>query len=321
MSPSSLALESGTDAPFYPSMADRVAGVTLRGGSKVFRLWGGRGFARFISSIRLLHGAPGLMETALNSDSKFIFPIGDSYWSRFVMLNRSYESEIGWLLKRAKSLPYALLDCGANMGYWSILASSAEYGSHFAVGIEASESVFQILAANRAANSNRFLAVHRAIYSRSGETLRLYGVAHAGRSLDPTWHPEQVATFENVETISLDAAAEYLGEQRFPPLVKLDIEGAEIDALKGGEALLNSGAIFAYEDHGKDASNAVSRYLFSLSNVEVWMLADDGDPRRLRAAEELSKVKRNPISGYNFFAMTRSSPWTQLFRTKRQGQP
>ena len=68
----------------------------------------------------------------LNEDAVFVFPANDNYWSPGVTVGRHlYEPEIDWVLRRAIDRPYALLDCGSNMGYWSILASSAPYVNSF----------------------------------------------------------------------------------------------------------------------------------------------------------------------------------------------
>jgi hypothetical protein len=87
-----------------------------------------------------------LTSAALNEDARFIFPTNDEYWTPGTTVGeRLYEPEIDWLLRCATGRNYALIDCGANMGYWSVLASSTPYGRHAAVAIEASRANFQIL--------------------------------------------------------------------------------------------------------------------------------------------------------------------------------
>ncbi len=74
----------------------------------------------------------------LNSDAVFEFPYGDGYWSK--LLNRSYhyEDELELLFRHSADVDYTLIDCGANYGYWSVLVSSAPFGSHKAIAIEPS---------------------------------------------------------------------------------------------------------------------------------------------------------------------------------------
>jgi FkbM family methyltransferase len=53
-------------------------------------------------------------------------------------------------------------------------------------------------------------------------------------SLRKEWAPECSNSFEEVDTITLDELAEHLPTTSHPPLVKLDVEGAEVDAMRGG---------------------------------------------------------------------------------------
>jgi len=90
------------------------------------------------------------------SDATFVFPYGDGYWSK--LLNRSfcYEDELELLFRDSVSVDYTFIDCGANFGYWSVLVSSAPYGSHKAIAIEPSSQNFAKLKNNAEINGNRF---------------------------------------------------------------------------------------------------------------------------------------------------------------------
>src|SRR4051794_29296753 len=59
------------------------------------------------------------------------------------------------LFHDSADVDYTLLDCGANYGYWSVLVSSAPYGSHKAIAIEPSSENFAKLANNAQINGNR----------------------------------------------------------------------------------------------------------------------------------------------------------------------
>jgi hypothetical protein len=134
----------------------------------------------------------GLTSATLNEDARFIFPLNDEYWAVGITVGkRLYEPEVDRLLRRAIDRPYVLIDCGANMGYWANLASSAPYGRHAAVAIEASRANYEILTLNVGANHGRFVALHRAILDRSGQRVRLYGQRHYGMSVRTDWHPER----------------------------------------------------------------------------------------------------------------------------------
>ena len=53
-----------------------------------------------------------------------------------------YEDELELLFQDSADVDYTLLDCGANYGYWSVLVSSAPFGSHKAIAIEPSSQNF-----------------------------------------------------------------------------------------------------------------------------------------------------------------------------------
>ncbi len=76
---------------------------------------------------------------------------------------------------------------------------------------------------------------HAAVSSRSNETIRIYHGSHQGA--DSIYRrDESTATFDPVRTISLDDFATW--SRTVPHLIKMDIEGAEWDALQGMPRLL-----------------------------------------------------------------------------------
>ena len=256
-----------------------------------------------------------MTSAALNPDARFIFPSNDEYWASGTTVGeRLYEPEIDWLLRSAVGRNYALIDCGANMGYWSVLASSAPYGRHAAVAIEASRANCEILEMNSAANNGRFAVLHRAIFDRSGLRLNLYGQKHYGMSLRTDWHPGSSAHVEEVETISIDdVAKQFLPTRQHPALLKIDVEGAEIEAIKGARAMIDEGALFIFEDHGKEPMHLVSGFVLAQDGIDIWRLDGDQTPFRITTIEQVAAIKQDARMGYNFFAHRRGSPWSSIF--------
>ena len=256
-----------------------------------------------------------LTSVRLNEDARFIFPSNDEYWCVGITIGeRLYEPEIDWLLRRAMGRPYALIDCGANMGYWTVLASSAPYGGHPAAAVEASRANYEILSLNLAANNNRFVTVHRAILDQSGQRVRLYGEKHYGMSVRSDWHPSSSMVFEEVETITIDEVAErYLPGRKYPALIKIDIEGSEIEAIKGARGMIEEGALLIYEDHGKEPTHPVSRFVLAEPEIAMWRAPPDQRPVPITSIEQVAAVKQDARMGYNFFAHKRVSPWLSAF--------
>ena len=233
----------------------------------------------------------------LNSDATFAFPYGDGYWSKLLNRSFSYEDELELLFRDSVSVDYTLIDCGANFGYWSVLISSAPYGSHKAIAIEPSSQNFTKLKNNAEINGNRFDVMKCAIGAARG-TARLSGTKHEAFSI-----AGDVAGGEDVPVVALDnllddgkisAGGKYL--------IKLDVEGVEIEAIKGGARLLQGDSVLLCEEHGNDPDHTVSRYI--LEQTPLKLIVYDPRSHRLETVTELSILDRIKVSshvGYNVF--------------------
>ncbi len=54
-------------------------------------------------------------------------------------------------------------------------------------------------------------------------------------------------------------------------VIKLDVEGMEIDAAKGSKRLLENETVLILEDHGADRDHTVSRYLLTQTPCRVFV--------------------------------------------------
>jgi FkbM family methyltransferase len=283
---------------------ERLAALALSSGSKVASSFSHRGYN---SCANLLRKTLPERDIAikLNTDATFEFPYGDGYWSK--LLNRSfcYEDELELLFRDSVDVDYTLLDCGANFGYWSVLVSSAPYGAHKAIAIEPSSQNFAILANNAAINGNRFEPMECAIGAARG-TARLSGTKHEAFSIAG----DAGGGGEEVPVIALDNLLDdgkISADGKY--LVKLDVEGVEIEAIKGGTRLLQGDSVLLCEEHGNDRDHTVSRYI--LEQTPLKLIVYDPRSNRLEAVTELSILDRIKVSshvGYNVFA-TASAFW------------
>ena len=212
---------------------ERAAALALVTGSKIASHFSHRGYN---SCANLLRKTLPERDIAikLNSDATFEFPYGDGYWSKLLNRSYQYEDELELLFRDSVGVDYTLLDCGANFGYWSVLVSSAPYGSHKAIAIEPSSQNFAILANNAEINGNRFEVMKCAIGAVRG-TARLSGTKHEAFSIAGA----AGSGGEEVPVIALD---NLLDDGRISAqgkyLIKLDVEGVEVEAIKGGTRLL-----------------------------------------------------------------------------------
>jgi FkbM family methyltransferase len=262
-----------------------------------------RGFWRTAKILGRLAPPDQLCVVPVGSQSRFAFRLNDPYWSRLLSTTFEYESEIRRILQRLKSTPFSFLDCGANLGYWSVVCSDPAIGCEWVSAVEASPPTYDMLERNRRLNQGAFIALNRAVYSRSGEIVRIERNLsnHAGAAIRDT-----DGETDAVETITIDDLLKGAPSER-PVLVKLDVEGVEIDALMGARETMKRDAMFAFEDHGRDRTCAVTAWILAHTSMSVCYVDEHGGVHRIRSAQEASRFKTDPTKGYNFFAITASS--------------
>jgi FkbM family methyltransferase len=282
---------------------ERTAALALATGSKIssrFSHWGYIGCANLLRKTL----AERNIAIKLNSDATFEFPYGDGYWSKLLDRSYHYEDELELLFRHSTDVDYTLLDCGANYGYWSVLVSSAPFGSHRAIAIEPSSQNFAKLANNAGINGNRFETMKCAIGAARG-TARLSGIKHEAFSIAGNG-----ADGEEVRVIALDNLIDdgkVAAGDKF--LIKLDVEGVEIEAIKGGTRLLQNDSVIMCEEHGNDPDHTVSRYI--LEQTPLKLIVYDPSSNRLETVSEPSILDRIKVSthvGYNVFG-TASAFW------------
>ena len=290
---------------------ERLAALALASGSKVASSFSHRGYN---SCANLLRKTLPERDIAirLNPDATFEFPYGDGYWSKLLNRSFSYEDELELLFRHSVGVDYTLIDCGANYGYWSVLISSAPYGSHKAIAIEPSSQNFAKLKNNAEINGNRFEVMKCAIGAGRG-TARLSGTKHEAFSIAGD---AGGGGGEDVPVITLD---NLLDDGTISPdekyLIKLDVEGVEIEAIKGGTQLLQGDSVVLCEEHGNDRNHTVSRYI--LEQTPLKLIVYDPRSNRLETVTELSILDRIKVSthvGYNVFG-TASVFWQNRINT------
>lgn len=144
-----------------------------------------------------------------------------------------------------------VFDVGANAGGLSLLMSRLVGPRGVVCAFEASPRIIEMTLNNMVnGGCSNVQLYHRAIYHTSHESVAIYAGPHLNDSLYPT----EVAkgdNFHTVETLALDDFVEATG--LVPKLIKMDIEGAEFDALQGMKRLLaNARPILILEQSPSD---------------------------------------------------------------------
>jgi FkbM family methyltransferase len=285
---------------------ERTAALALSTGSKISSHFSHFGYNRCANLLRKTLPERNIA-IKLNEDAVFEFPYGDGYWSKLLNRAYTYEDELELLFEDSVDVDYVLIDCGANYGYWSVLVSSRPFGAHKVIAIEPSAQNFPKLANNGRVNGDRFETMKCAIGSARG-TARLSGTKHEAFSIAGVTD----AGGEEVPVIALDNLIDdgkVASDGKY--LIKLDVEGVEIEAIKGGARLLEADSVILCEEHGNDPDHTVSRYI--LDQTPLKLIVYDPRSKRLETVTELSILDRIKVSshvGYNVFG-TASTFWLE----------
>jgi len=294
-------------------MIDRIAVLARQAGSPFTRPFGYRGYGLGCKAVSAAVASRDIV-VRLTADAAFAIPFADGDWSRLLNSRYDYEEEIEAFLRSAADLNYMVVDCGTNFGYWSVLASSRSFGAQTALAIEASPQNAKRLEVNARLNGGRLRCLNAAILGRAEGFARVTGSKHEALATYALTNEEQGA----VRIVSLDSlVAQAFIDPSIPRIVKLDVEGVEIEALKGATNLLSGNAVVTCEEHGSDRSHGVIRHLLSAKSLKVYVF----DPSLSRfvpvdGLDVLDRVKRYRWVGYNVFA-TSSKLWQECLLSTR----
>ncbi len=242
------------------------------------------------------------MVAEADPDVRISFGGFDRYWMRVFFRGDFYEPELYRLFSRSQRLrELCLIDGGANIGFWSAILTSERFGASRAVALEASPSTYADLARTAKLCGDRFVTEHRALSKTVGHVEFEVGLSHESR---------HIATNAGASTVRIEATTvdDIVTRHGFDPtrlLVKLDVEGAELDCVLGGSKAFESGALWVYEDHGKDPTSRLTGDLLA-HGAACWFITDEGTLTRVSSADEASRFKRDPVRGYNFLCIEKS---------------
>ena len=129
------------------------------------------------------------------------------------------------------------------------------------------------------------------------------GVLSAGPAVVTSRDKDNLTILGNGDTIARSTAT------GTPAFRLLDVEGVEVEAIKGGARLLQGDSVLLCEEHGNDPSHTVSRFILEKTPLEL--IVYDPSSNRLETVTELSILDRIKVSshvGYNVFG-TASAFW------------
>jgi len=172
------------------------------------------------------------------------------------LLTRTYEANTVELVRRITRPGMVALDIGANVGYYTRLLSTLVESSGHVLAFEPHPRSFALLRQNTVRLNNISLiemavghiegraTLYDSLSESGGSSLRYDArqvadlrAVHRGQALAPRIVEDLPTATYSVKTTSVDS---YLSERhiREVNIVKIDIEGAELDALRGMEEIV-----------------------------------------------------------------------------------
>lgn len=274
------------------------------------------GISRVFAAVNKAFKPQGI--TVISDDQfSFEYPSGDYYWDRLLDKDWRYEPEIEHFLRRAGHLQFTFFDLGANFGFWSTRIAQHEFGKHSVVAVEASSESISILRENLARAAGPSTIIHRVVDSASNAYRSIYGKRHAGMSILVGWDGEN-APVETIETVSVDDLFEEMGvfADRSQAVCKIDIEGAELNALQGAHRAADTDVVFILEETGELDSSETLSYASEVLGLHLFVLSETGGvpienwSSRQKNRKFLFSLQR---AGVNIVA-TKSQYWLSLIR-------
>lgn len=161
-----------------------------------------------------------------------------------------------------------VVDAGANIGAFSVPAGRIVGPSGRLISIEMMPRTAQRLRENLARNQVTAQIIETALASTSGLTVSAaLDPARGGQATLVLAHTLDCSQTVSVTTRTLD---EVLGDVGDIALIKIDIEGAELDALTGGAAVLarTRAIIFEQLDGTRELATALTGSGFTISRLD-----------------------------------------------------
>jgi FkbM family methyltransferase len=265
-----------------------------RTAGRVARLWNQKGLGTLYSRLRrlpLVGKATCVVELA--PETRFEFTTLDPYWAPTALAGRPYEPELHHILARVAHLDPVFVDGGANFGFWSCWASGPVYALSTTIAVEPNPTSYAQLERNRDLNGRRFECVRSALSDKPGVARFGHADRHAVARI-----VESGPGFD-VPVTTVDAILEERSLLNRPMLIKLDVEGHELEAISGSNNACRRGAAFVVEDFLKRDDCAIVRALLH-DGWSVFYVCPDGTCERLfniegvrQALTRVGKEKRS----------------------------
>lgn len=152
-----------------------------------------------------------------------------------------YETYMGRAMKSLVRSGDVFWDIGAHVGWFSLFASSLVGSTGAVEAFEPSPTTFQKLSENLSGVGNT--RAHNVGIGDKDEIRQFYRQhddGSLGASSFVDWHPAHSAKVEPLDVLPITRLDTFYANHRPPNLMKIDIEGYEVNALRGGRMVLGA---------------------------------------------------------------------------------
>jgi len=191
--------------------------------------------------------------------------------ARRLLTDGAWEPYETQLMKQSIKPHMVVLDIGANIGYYSLLAARLLNGTGKVVAIEPDSRNFRLLSLSIRANAySNVIAIQKAVSNTTGRAKLFLDAKAVGiPSLSELNIGAKGEGSVCVDTVTLDSLLHDLAVERID-VMKIDVEGAEGLVLEGGsKALRNVNRIFmefkqqALRNLGTDPAQLISQLIYA----------------------------------------------------------
>jgi len=231
---------------------------------RALKIRGSWRLANYLSILLLPKMKPGMIIKTLYGFKMKIDPVADIAVERSLFQVGSYEEGTLDVISKIIKEGDTFVDIGANIGLMSLFVAHLFNDKCNVIAFEPNPKTREILDFNVNLNNFRSIKVERFAIGSQNRTAKIYDRWDAGRGSASLIQPETISdSFDIIET-SLD---DYFSFDTNIALIKIDIEGYELNALKGAIKILSSmnppALIIEYSDETRRTLNdAKSIYYF-----------------------------------------------------------
>ena len=229
----------------------------------------------------------------LSLDGFNLYIMPDDYIGSGIQNSKVHEPHVTNVIRRTLSQGDTFLDVGANIGYFSMLASSLVGKTGKVIAFEPNPQNQQLIFSSILENSGNIKLFPYAV-SNTAAVLRFINVGSNGGVVSKSSKKQDFSFY--VQSVILD---ELLKDEKRIDLIKIDVEAHEPYALKGMENLLSrlkpniitEFHPWAMELNNTEAPEEYLHYLFGL-DYSLSIILESGELRAVKEAEDIMEYYR-----------------------------